>query len=278
MPYLNAVTSDYLGVVRTPITKGRDFRPSEELPVAIVNETLSNYLSSVGSPVGQCLELGDDPTCFRVIGVARDSRRFTLVPEAPTMQVFVPLSQNHFRYGPATVLVRARDRLGPLMEALRGMVQLTMPPSAGGFVRQLEDLTEPQIRPWRASTSLFIAFGSAGLIVTLIGIYAAAAYSARQRRRETAIRSALGEPRVRLLGRLAAGTTISATAGVLLGGVVAVLVASQFSDSLFGVRQDATALIERAGIGAMLVAALASWLGGWRSLPRSIHTALNGEG
>ena len=59
-------------------------------------------------------------------------------------------------------------------------------------VRPYTQLLERQLRPWRLGTTLLVLFSALALVVAAVGLYAAFAHAVAERRREMAIRIAIG--------------------------------------------------------------------------------------
>jgi len=55
--------------------------------VVVINKTFARIAWPAGEAIERCIILGADSRnpCFDVIGVVADARRFTVVPEEPTM-------------------------------------------------------------------------------------------------------------------------------------------------------------------------------------------------
>lgn len=205
-PYLNMVDGDYFRVIGTRIVQGRTFSAEDRqgAPVVlIVNETLAHVAWPGQDALKHCLILGAEPggPCVPIVGVAEDARMWTVVPEAPIMQLYAPAAQyDEFSdMQLRTLLLRVRGdpmRELPMVERLTRSVAS---PSQPVTVEPLGAVIEPQIRPWRASRHLFDVFGGVALVLTCMGIAGALLQDVRQRRREVAIRLALGGSRKSVL-------------------------------------------------------------------------------
>jgi putative ABC transport system permease protein len=106
---------------------------------------------------------------------------------------------------------------------------------------------------------LLVGFSIVGCALTLVGIYGVLALSVASRRREIAVRVAVGADR-RHVRRLVLGEALRLVAGGVCVGVVAALLLSRvFASFLFGVTPtDGATLV---GVGALFgsVALLACW-------------------
>ena len=219
----NIVTPGYFALLRIPLLAGRDFTADDRangLPVVILNEVLAKTYVGAGRPVQQCIgsmmEIGG--TRSQIIGVAQTIKYFR-INEAPQAYIYVPFSQNYVSRmnlhveTPAaplllagTVLAKARaiNRLQPISD-----------------VRTLEDaVTGGALFTMRIGSTLAFLSGTSILALALAGLYASMTSNMRQRRRELAIRQALGASRRDIL-RLAGtrGLRLS-LAGNGLGGML----------------------------------------------------------
>jgi hypothetical protein len=188
-------------------------------PVVVVNETMARGVWPGESAIGKCIRIGFDPgfdpetaagppmpsaavPCRHVVGVARDLRQRSLVPErneARLMQYFVPYSQvpippfvpnpDRSAWG---LLVRADASAGVVAPAIRRVVVGARTDLPYVRVRPYAHLLERQLRPWRLGTTLLGLFSGLALAVGATGLYAAFAHAVMLRRREMAVRLAIG--------------------------------------------------------------------------------------
>ena len=88
---------------------------------------------------------------------------------------------------------------------------------APGMARPLADIQTEWLRSPRLHAAAVTVFGAASVILTLAGIYARMAHRVASRRREWAVRQALGATPARLRQMVVADVTAVASAGALLG-------------------------------------------------------------
>jgi putative ABC transport system permease protein len=109
---------------------------------------------------------------------------------------------------------------------------------------------------------MIAVYGFCSLLVATLGVYAGLAYSVTQRRKEFALRVALGAERTQVLGLILRETAIMAGAGILLGAVGAFFAVRLMKSLLYGVSPfdpasaavAALLLVATAGLAALLPA------------------------
>ena len=199
LPFLNVVDTGYFETIGTRVVNGRVFHDRDHAGapgVVVVNQTLARMLTPRGDVLETCVVLGSIEGCRTVVGVVEDARRFDIVRERPAAQVYVPVSQNPFDEIPPTVLlVRTRD--GAPANVVSRVEEAAREAIVGAdYVRAmaLADAVAPQLRPWRLGLRVLAAFSTLSLVVAAVGVCAAGIYRVTSRRRELAIRIALGAP------------------------------------------------------------------------------------
>jgi predicted permease len=219
-PY-SAVTAGYFEATHTRLERGRPFATSDDQgagPVAIVNDTLARLLWKSGNPVGQCLFLDDSAACTRVVGISANTRNaigqlrpdlfrvLSQVPVRDTPRLFVrPRGTSEADIAATTRAIRddllARDAAIDYVE-----------------VKTLQQWMDPSFQQWRLGALMFGALGSLALLVGVVGLYSNVFYTTERRRREIAIRLAVGASRthvmILVMGRAIVATIIGATAGL----------------------------------------------------------------
>ena len=271
------VSSGYFQTLGLPILEGRAFAETDSSsspPVVIVSRSLARRFFPGTSAVGRRIEiLEEEPSrcCAapgplagvtrEIVGVAEDVRQANL-DEAPALTMYRPYSQivEHDMY----LLLRARTP----GDAARIAPELRARLLAAGLgrdwwdVRLLRDVIRDSasIRLRRFVLMLLGAFSGLALLLAAVGVYGVMACAVGERRREIAIRVALGATRQRVLKDVLVEAMRLVMAALVLGGIAAQLVSRAIASMLFGVgRAD---IVTYASVWIILagVAASASYL------------------
>jgi ABC-type antimicrobial peptide transport system permease subunit len=119
-------------------------------------------------------------------------------------------------------------------------------------VQSIQDLIGIGLLPARIGAWAAITAGLAGALLACIGVYGVMAFSVAARAREIGVRSALGAERWDILKVILREGIMLASAGILLGTSIAVVLTRFISGFLFGVAPvDAAAYLG----GSLLLAA-----------------------
>lgn len=255
-------TPGYFATVGLPLVSGRDFSAQDDLgapAVIVVNESLARSAWKGQDPVGRTLVLDyqGTPSPRQVVGVVRDARYHGPRSE-PAPEIFIPHAQNPYLL--MNVVVRTSIDPGALARTVRAQALSVDPDQAVHSVTTMDRLMDEAIQEERFAMLFVTLFAVAGLITATTGVYALLAYTVAQRKREIAVRMAIGASSSSVARLIVMESLLLALAGALIGtaGVAAV---SQIARSvLFGVApQDPLTLALSAAV--LLVAVLAaSWL------------------
>ena len=216
--------SDYVRAVGLTVVRGRDFESADRgggVPVAIVTESLARYLWGEDDPMGRRLEFLPLTNAAEVVGVARDGRYGSL-GDAREFAVFLPWRQNReLASATGAVIVRAEREATALVPTVRGVIRALAPDvpvrNAGTLQDRMENLTRPQ----RAAAAVLGGLGVFVLLLAVVGVYGAVAYTIAGRRRELGIRIALGAGKGAVVGTVLRETLAGVGVGVAAGVGVA---------------------------------------------------------
>jgi predicted permease len=265
-PGRHVVSAGYFGVLGVRVVSGRDFNADDTaaaVPVAIVTETMARMHWPNQDPIGRRVTFGrvqagrSTEPWLTIVGVVADVRYGG--PRSPIKgEIYLPAAQEPVR----EFWVAARTVGEPLAAAaaLQRTISSIEPDIPVFDVRTLDDRLADTTSEERAQASLSTLLAALALMLSTTGAYAGAVRRAAQRRKELAIRVALGATPhavVRLvLVRLAAIAGASAAAGLLLA-----VAASRWLANHAGAAQaaDGWALAGATGSLAALVA-IAAWL------------------
>jgi putative ABC transport system permease protein len=286
LPFLQAATPEFFDILRIRIVEGRKLTVADDrgAPVVVVNETMARTVWPGESAIGKCIRIGFDPDfnpetavgppmpsaavpCREVVGVARDMRQRSLLPgdgEDRLMQYFVPFSQVPVPPfiddpGPRAwgLLLRVDGDVAAIAPQVRRIVTGGRTDIPFVRVRPYADLLERQMRPWRLGTMLLALFSSLALLVGAVGLYAAFAHAVTLRRREMAIRMAIGSRPGDVTALVLREAALIASAGVA-GGLAAAVIGGRWLQSLLFETSRTDPMVLGSAGALMLIVAMAA--------------------
>jgi putative ABC transport system permease protein len=225
VPEVRAVMDGYFQAMGVRLLAGRGFdtRDGAGGPgVVVVNEALAARLWPGRTPaqiVGQPVNVAAWPGAAReVIGVVASvrSRRPDMAPDP---EVYAPFAQ--VPLPTMSYIVRADGDPSRLTPQIRAAAAELSPHVAIAAVRTLEDVVTTATRTSGLLSWLSVLFGGLAVTLATIGIYGVMSYTVAQRRRELAIRAAVGATRATLLGLVVREGVGMSAAGILVGSAIA---------------------------------------------------------
>ena len=289
LPFLQAATPELFDILGIKIVEGRKLTAADDrgAPVVVVNETMARTVWPGQSALGKCIRIGFDPgfdpetatgppmpsaavPCREVVGVAHDMRQRSLVPtgnEDHLMQYFVPFSQvpvppfipNPDR-GAWGLLLKVDREVAAVAPAVRRIVVGTRTDVPFVRIRPYAQLLDRQMRPWRLGTALLGLFSALALSVGAVGLYAAFSHAVTVRRREMAIRIAIGARPGGVLGMVLGEAMRLAGAGILAGWIAAVVGGRWLQAMLFDTSRTDPLVLGSAAAVMLAVAGIATLL------------------
>lgn len=270
---VDSVGADYFETVGIPILRGRAFTTADRMdgaPVCIVNETMETSMWR-GDAIGKQLRIVDANLACEVVGVARNAK-YQDVREDKTPYFYRPMAQNPTPV--ATLWVRTAGDPASVLQAVRREVQsldenLPLVPVETVAQRLAGTLWAP-----RLAAVLISVFGLLALVLAATGIYGSLAFSVENRRREIAIRMAVGgRPRDILFFVMGQGALLAAI-GIAVGLAAALLGSRLLRGMLYGIPATDLVTLVSAALFLALVAVLASLIPAWRAVGLPPTTAM----
>ena len=267
--HFRIATPEYFDAAGIQILDGRSFdaRDTEKgQPVAIVSRTFAKRHWPGERAIGrfvQIIQVTRSPA-MEIVAVVEDVKQFAV--DAPaTSDLYVPLHQIPAFQVPLMAarmnwVVRARGDVAVIAQHFRAAVAQVDPEVAASRVRTLEGLWQTALGSRRAHVRLLQAFGDVALALCAIGVYGVTAFSARTRKRELAIRAALGATQRELTCTMLRRELRPVLAGLGCGLLLALIAAPHLFANVYATGpRDAVTYAEVAGM-LLTVATIATYL------------------
>jgi putative ABC transport system permease protein len=269
------VTPGYIEAMGIPLRAGRPFTDADTADrplVAMVNETLRREAWGDGNPVGARITFGGVPGSANrwaeVVGVVADVRHFGPgTPSSPEMywpaeQIDTIPGDTLRRMRRGLTLVIATESGDPLsiVPSVRAAVRSVDPDQPIANVRTMTTLMSASLWLSRAAAWLLTVFGAAALTFALLGVFGAASYAVTQRRRELAVRLALGAEPDRIVRLVLASAVGGALVGVAIGVALSIALRRSVSALLVGVDPSDPRTLAAVSVALAIATALACWL------------------
>ena len=257
---LRAVTPGYFSLLRVAIPDGRDFRDSDNKSaplVAIVNRAFADRYFVGASPVGKKLwARGRTQPSMDIIAMVENSRTTDLT-RAPEPEIYLPLWQN----GAFSkhLVVRSASDPRAVMSSVQGELRRLDATVAIENIKTLDQIRGDSLASRSFAMQLLAGFAAIASVLTLVGIYGVLSLSVASRRRELAIRAAVGAES-RDIRKLVFGEGFRLIgSGIVVGLVAELLLAQLLRTFLFGVKPADSVTLLVAGAAFAAVAMIATW-------------------
>jgi len=285
-----AVTPEYFDAVGIPLVAGREFRstdtregwknflpdPGERPFVAILNQAMADRYFPGTNPIGRKVGFSFEnvQSDAEIVGITANARTDALTRQAAPEIYFsywqLPAFSKH-------LVIRTASDPRSLITAVRRELQAVDPTVAIEQVKTLEQIRNDSIAPQTFAMRLLTAFSVVACALATVGIYGVLSLSVGARRREIAIRMAVGAQGRAILGLfLGEGLRLIAF-GLAVGIAIAVGLTGVLKAFLFGV--EPTDPLTFAGVAILftIVALLACWLPARRAMRVDLMEALRHE-
>ena len=180
-------------------------------------------------------------------------------------EVLIPLTQTpadvfSWISGELQLAVRTRGNAQALGPAIRRVVAAADPRIPIGQARTLEDRVADAFARERLMARLLSGLGLAGVALAMMGLFAVVHHQVHRRRRDIAIRMALGATSGSVVGALASDGARLAAIGALAGGVISIGTGGLLASLLFGVTPGDPVTLGMVAVLIVAMASLAAWL------------------
>jgi predicted permease len=245
-----AATADYFRTMRIPLIHGRLFTDEDRgnAPrVVLISESTAAAFFPGQNPVGKRIKAAsfnanqrDPKGVWRTIVGVVGNVRYKGMRDVP-LDMYDPPAQS--TVGTVTSLV---VRLKPGREqqalavaaAIQTQARQRDPRVLISGIGMLSGVVNKEIAPWRFSAWVFSLFAALAFALSMLGLFSVVSLDVANRRREYAIRMALGATAGNIVGGVFRSAGIRAAMGVGAGLAVATLATRSLDSLLFGVRMN----------------------------------------
>ena len=249
------VLSSYFRTFGIPILRGRAFTDTDRrdgAPVAVVSESVAQRYWPGQDPIGRRLQFvqstSNEWPWVTVVGVAADTRYRELAKS--WMTVYFPADQFFF-FQAASLVVRGSSTAEALAPAVRDAVRAIEPGATIASIAQMDTLLQRELaRPLTAMTVSGV-FALIAIALAAVGVYGVMSYEVRQRRREIAVRAAIGASSAAIFQTVLRRSLFVGLTGAAIGLVLAGAVTRALVSLLYEI-QPIDPVVFLAGAGVLL--------------------------
>jgi predicted permease len=267
----NSISPGYLGTMGMSLAAGRNlsFDDVEGLrPVALVSESLARELwQTPQAAIGQRIRGAGSVPWREVIGVVGDVRMNGLDQASPATVYWPTFMADFYPVAPfyidRAVGFAVRSPLAGTPAFTRQIEQAVWSVNASlpvASMQTMQDIYDRSLGRTSFTLVMLVAAAGAALVLGVVGLYGVLSYAVSTRRREIAIRFALGARTRDVQARVVRQGVVLAGIGVAIGLVAAALITRLMTSLLYEVEAIDPSTYAAVAAALILVAALASYL------------------
>jgi putative ABC transport system permease protein len=275
---VRVIDHEYFAAMGVPLLRGRLFKKGDAADnqnKVVINEKMARTYWPGEDALGKRVKISwRDDREDEVIGIVGDVRHADMETTARAT-TYWPYPRNV--YGSMTLAVRTEGSSPSIVNAVAAIVREQDPDLALGEVQTMGEVVANSVAQRRLMTLLLAVFAGTALLLAAVGIYGVIAYSVTQRTQEIGIRMALGARQGDVLRMIVGHAMTLAAAGILIGGLGALLLTRLMTGLLFDIRPADPMTFGAVAAVLAAVAALASYIPGRRATRVDPVVALRAE-
>jgi predicted permease len=253
-----AVKAQYVEVMGMRLLEGRSFEAlgGERVREVMIDSAVARRFFPGTSPLGARITYDKD-TVATVVGVVQQARLYDVHQDGRPQLI---VRQEDVGLRPMFYVVRTTREPHALLPELRTAVRLIDARVAVGDPRSLDEIVENTLRPQRTSAALIAAFALGALLLAAMGLFGVVSGSVTRRRRELAVRLALGAGHGRVLRLVLAEGALLVGVGVLIGAPIVYAAGGLIRGVLVGVSPSDPLTLLAVALGLALVTLLTCYV------------------
>lgn len=218
--HMRSVGVEYFDLMRIPLMGGRTFTEQDtsgSTPVMVVSESYGRMQFGDENPIGRVMAMGDKQV--EIVGVVGDVR-YAEVARDSAPAFYLPRAQSPIRL--VCLLVKPQPGMQAIVaDGLRRAVRAVDPEQPAEGLTTVAEIVSQSTADRRFYALATGAFAAVALLLAVAGLFGVVSRSVTERRREIAIRAALGADAARQLRLVLAYGLIPVAVGMLLGLITA---------------------------------------------------------
>jgi predicted permease len=271
------VGAEYFQTMGMTLRSGRTFDAKDRVGsglVAIVSEQAARLLGIEREAVGRRIRLGESAGEWRtIVGVAAETRYRAIREPAPT--VYLPVAQfSEVMTLMTTLVVRTDARPVDVIPAIREAVARTDPDLSVLHASALSSLVDREFAGARLNAVLLSLFAAGAALLAAVGLYSVLSAGVKARRRELAIRQAIGATPARIRSMVVAQVLWLCAVGLACGLGGGLACARLLGAVLYGVEPNDAFTVSSVVALVMVTAAAAAYAPARRATDPDVMAAL----
>jgi putative ABC transport system permease protein len=262
------VTPGYLESMGIALRDGRTITAADggdAERVVVINEALADKYFAGVNPIGTRVG-GDVDSSARIVGVVANAAEGNLT-DTPKPVRYVAVAQMQWVDEAQTLVLNTAPGVDEtsLLVPARRTIERVAPGVAVQGTTTMRRVLDTAVGPARQVMSLLTLLTALALTLGAVGIYGVIAHFAARRRRDWAIKVALGLPGSRVVAQVIGHGALLVTTGIGIGVLAATALARLLSSLLYGVHAIDPIAFAAAGAALLGVGLLAAFIPAWRA-------------
>jgi putative ABC transport system permease protein len=261
-------TPGYLEILGMAARQGRTIAPTDRIDterVVVINTALAEKYFAGVDPIGKLIG-GDNDKPSRVVGVVTNAAETTLTDSAQPVR-YVPVAQTGWIEDAHSLVLRASPGVdeASLLEPARQTVARVAPTVPVQQTTTMRRVLDTAIGPARQVVVLLSFLSALALTLSAVGVYGVVAHFATRRRRDWAIRMALGLPGSRVISQVVGHGAVLVAIGIGFGVAGAAVLARLLSSLLYDVNALDPLALAGAAAALFTVGTVSALIPAWRA-------------
>jgi predicted permease len=264
--YFRVVTPEYFATMGVKLRDGRLFdvsdQPRDSGGSIVINEALATKFFPGENPIGKRLR-GGFSGAWTVVGVVRNVAEGALADAAEPTGYYLARQVEWFGNAGTFVLRAAPGgNEASLLDDARRTINRVAPAFAVQQATTVSRILDVAVGPARQVMTLLALLSGLALVLGAVGIYGVISHFAARRKRDWAIRVALGLPGSRVVTHIVGQGIVLVAIGIALGAIGTIALSRLLTTFLYGVSEvdplafvTASAALLAVGVVAALVPA-----------------------